>query len=297
MKKVAVVINGSGGSVKRLSINEDKVIKAFKKYDVEAEVNIVKGEKIEEIVKKYKASNVDAIVAGGGDGTISSVAGMLINNKIPLAVLPLGTLNHFAKDIGMPLDFDNAVKSICHGKEGKVDLGEVNGNIFINNSSIGFYPKIVEDRDMQTKKFGSNKWIAMFVASLKVFSRFPIYKVRLEADTNSIKCKTPFIFLGNNEYSMNIFNPGVRKNINNGKLSLYLITSTNRIGMIKIAFAFLFNRLKQEKYFESMLVNEVWIDTHKKHVKVSKDGEVIKIDSPLHYKILRNKLSIILPTK
>ena len=92
---------------------------------------------------------------------------------MPLGVLPLGTLNHFAKDLGIPEKLEDAVALITAGHTRRVDLGEVNGEIFINNSSLGIYPYLVSDRERQTSATGRTKWVAASLAFLRVLRRFP----------------------------------------------------------------------------------------------------------------------------
>src|SRR5476649_731552 len=108
--------------------------------------------------KRALARGVDAVVAGGGDGTINAVASVLAGSSVALGVLPLGTLNHFAKDLNIPLDLDQAIATIARGTTAQVDVGDVNGRIFVNNSSLGLYPHIVRARDQQQRRLGRGKW-------------------------------------------------------------------------------------------------------------------------------------------
>ena len=117
------------------------------------------------------------IVAGGGDGTVSTVAAALVDTGIALGVLPLGTLNHFAKDLGIPLDLDDAVAHDRRRPAAPVDVGEVNGRIFLNNSSLGLYPDIVRDRERQQKRLGRGKWPAFAWATLAALRRYPFLRV------------------------------------------------------------------------------------------------------------------------
>ena len=109
------------------------------------------------------------VVAGGGDGTVNAVASILLGRDMALGVLPLGTLNHFAKDLGIPLDIEAATRTIFQGRQVSVDVGEVNDRIFLNNSSLGIYPRIVRYREAQRAQ-GQNKWIAFARAILAAHS-------------------------------------------------------------------------------------------------------------------------------
>src|SRR5205085_3689399 len=103
---------------------------------------------------------------GGGDGTQSAIASRLAGTQLVHGVLPLGTLNHFAKDLGIPLQLDEAVRTLAEGRVLEVDVGEVNGRVFINNSSLGLYPEIVRERELQQMRLGKSKWRALASASL-----------------------------------------------------------------------------------------------------------------------------------
>ena len=128
-----------------------------------------------------------AVVAGGGDGTVSSVASVLVGSNTPLGVLPLGTLNHFAKDVRIPLDLEGAVATVVAGHVTGVDVGEVNGRTFINNASIGVYPDIVVERE-KLRKQGYRKWIAFALATARILRRYRGLVVRLTAEDATVAC-------------------------------------------------------------------------------------------------------------
>ena len=104
-------------------------------------------------------------MAGGGDGTVNTVASAVIDTDKTFGVLPLGTLNHFAKDLHIPLDLEAAARTIIAGHTTQVDVGEVNDEIFLNNSSLGLYPRLVQKRKKK-QRLGSRKWAAFFWAAI-----------------------------------------------------------------------------------------------------------------------------------
>lgn len=292
---IVVVINKSGGSVIKNQIDTQKIQDLFYKYKVNSDVYIESCDEIKNIVKKAIEDKVEIIIAGGGDGTISLVAELIIDTDIILGVLPLGTLNHFAKDIGMPDDIEESIKIICQKHILPVDVGQVNGKIFINNSSIGLYPQMVKYRLQAQNKLRLGKWTAMLIASIRTAVYIPKFSIELHLNDHKVKFRTPFVFIGNNEYSMNIFKPAKRESLTDGKLSLYTYTHTSRYNIIKLGLSFIFNKLNQEKYFGSLLVEEVIIKAKKKRISVSLDGEITYMQSPLAYKILPKKLKVICP--
>src|SRR5919199_2885332 len=236
------------------------------------------------------------VVAGGGDGTISSVAGALAGTDRPLGVLPLGTLNHFAKDLRIPLGLEEAARNVCEGREASVDVGEVNGQVFVNNSSLGLYPRIVRRREKLQEREGSGKWAAFVRAGLAVLRRYPFLYVRLDADGQRIVRKTPFVFVGNNEYQMESLQMGGRTCLDAGCLSLYVAHRTGRLGLLRLAVSALFGRLRQAKDFDALCAQEIWVETRRpKRLPVATDGEVNVLTTPLRYRVRPGALKVIVP--
>jgi diacylglycerol kinase family enzyme len=235
------------------------------------------------------------VVAGGGDGTINTVASALVGTEVALGVLPLGTLNHFAKDLGIPLDLDGAVQTIGTGRIARIDVGDVNGQMFLNNSSLGLYPRIVRHRQKQAERLGRGKWPAFLWATLVFLYRYPFLTLRLCLDHKDMVRRTPFVFIGNNEYQLEIFNVGARVCLNAGHLSLYLAPRTGRLGLLALALRGLLGRLRSGKDFEALCVQEVRVETRWPRLLVATDGEVRVLETPLHYRIRPGALRVMVP--
>jgi diacylglycerol kinase family enzyme len=295
--KVAVIINKDSTTAAKIQINEDTLKDEFNSRNIVAKFFLTESEQIPLLVKKIVSEGIDAVIAGGGDGTVSTIAGLLAGGRIPLGVLPLGHFNHFAKDIGVSVNIREAITEIASGKVKFIDVGEVNGHIFINNSSIGIYPRYVRDREHDRRKFGINKMVAALLSFWKTLTYFPVYKVRLETGENNLKCKTPFVFVGNNEYQMKLFSPQLRPSLTEGFLSLYVSKCTNKLSIIRFSLLFLFKRLDQAKDFTFLKVKEATINIAKKRIEISADGEVLFLEPPLVYRIRPEYLPVIIPEK
>ena len=242
------------------------------------------------------AAGADAVVAAGGDGTVSSVAAALAGTGVPLGVLPLGTLNHFARDAGLPLDLAAAAQVIAAGRTRQVDVADVNGRCFVNNSSIGLYPHVVTNRErQQQQRFGYGKWPAMLAAAVSVFRRYPVVSVMLETTEHRVARTTPFVFVGNNCYAVEGLTLGTRARLDEGSLSIYFANRTGRFGMIRLALRALFGRLRQAADFDSLAAPVVSISTRKKTLKVSVDGEVVRLVPPLVYRVRPGALRLLVP--
>ena len=247
------------------------------------------------LAQESARSDDNIIVAAGGDGTISSVAGALVDTGKTLGVLPMGTLNHFAKDLGIPLDLPSAVQTIIDGHVMPVDAAEVNGRVFINNSSLGLYPRIVSKREEQQERLGRGKWPAFLWATIHALRRFPFMDLRIAIEGKQIKRRTAFLFVGNNEYQIAGFELGARRCLDRGNLGLYLTHRTGRFGLFRLAFHALFGRVHQAEDFEAFCVTEARIETRQRRLLVACDGEVTWMKSPLQYRSRQNALRVLVP--
>jgi diacylglycerol kinase family enzyme len=253
------------------------------------------GEDITSLARDAVRSSEKIVVAAGGDGTISGVAGELAGTDKILGVLPIGTLNHFAKDLHIPLELEAAVRTVVNGRVTEVDVGEVNGRIFINNSSLGIYPQIVSRREAQQQHLSRGKWPAFLWATIQALGRFPFLDLRIEFEGRQICRRTAFVFVGNNEYETAGFNLGSRACVNAGKLGLYLTQRTGRLGLFRLGFHALFGRVDQAKDFDVFCVTEARIETRKRRLLIARDGEVEWMESPLHYRIRPGALKVLVP--
>lgn len=294
-RRIAAVINSEAGSVRASGLTAEGLRRLFQEAGVEAEAHVIPGDRIAETARAALESGVDAVVAGGGDGTIRSVAGVLAGGNVPLGVLPVGTLNHFARDLGIPVDLPAAVRLIVDGAPRALDVGEVNGEVFVNNSMLGFYPPVVEVRDRERREKQRNKWIATISALWKVFPRHRLLHVRVTAAGLATDHRTRFLFVGNNEYEMSAFTYGARHRFDSGDLYLYIAKSRTRLGLIGLGLLGLFRDLAWTDRFERFCLPEFTIETARETVKVYLDGEVVPLKPPLHYRNRAHALRVILP--
>jgi YegS/Rv2252/BmrU family lipid kinase len=293
-----LIYNGKSGALKSKQLNLDYIIRGIKKFlkqDDQLKILDIRIINLDEELLEMKNTNKVIVIVLGGDGTISSVSSKLIDTSLVLSVLPGGTFNNFSKDLGIPTNIDDAIETIFNGKIIKIDTGEVNGISFINNSSIGLYPKSVLQRSRNQTKFGSGKIISMILAFIKTFYIFPLYKVHVKSDNIDINSKTSFIFVGNNQYSFEFPNLSRRSKLTDAKLALYLTKCINRFCLISFAVKNLFNRVINENDYLVVNVKYIEIVLKKKKVHVAIDGEVKRIRTPLHYKIKPASLNVIIP--
>lgn len=293
---IKVVINRGSGNDDNAEETKAELTELFAANGFDAEIFVADGgDEIFKFTEKALQSDAEIIVAGGGDGSVSAVASKLVGTPKTLGVLPLGTLNHFSKDLNISLDLPEAVRVIAENHTKKIDVGEINGRIFINNSSIGFYSDIVKDREQQQEKLGRSKWAAAFWATLKILRRHPFLEVKLKNESGEKITKTPFVFVGNGEYEMDFLKVGERRRIDDGKLSVYFLHKSGRKGLFLLILRTIFGSLRQAKDFQEIKVEEITIETKKKQILVAYDGEVEMMKTPLCYRIRPSALRVIVP--
>jgi diacylglycerol kinase family enzyme len=292
--KIDVIINARSGAGNKVEV-QHRLAQAFKATGVEARISLARnGAEVVKLAQRALRSDAQVIVAAGGDGTVSAVAATVIGSDKALGVLPSGTMNHFAKDLKIPLDLEGAVETIVADHEARVDVGEVNDHIFVNNSSLGLYPSIVREREKQ-QRLGWGKWPAFVWAALTVLRRYPFLGIRVSVDGQELRSRTPFVFIGNNEYEMAGFNIGRRARLDKGELSLYVTNRTGRLGLIRLALRALLGGLRQEKDFLAIRTKEVWIETKHRRLRLALDGEVTNLVPPLHYRVRPGALRVLAP--
>jgi diacylglycerol kinase family enzyme len=234
------------------------------------------------------------LIAGGGDGTVNALVGAVVGRDVRFGVLPLGTLNHFAKDLGIPLDLAAAVDVVLDGRAQPVDLGEVNGRIFLNNSSIGVYPRIVELRNRYGGS-GMAKWAAAVWATLAILRRRPFLGVRIETPDQAVVRRTPFVFVGNNEYRMAGLRAASRESLTGGRLAVYLMNAGGRPGLLRLAWRVFWRGADRARELDLLLVKEAAVETRRRTLQVALDGEVIVLNSPLLYRSLPEAVRVTVP--
>jgi diacylglycerol kinase family enzyme len=292
------ILNSTSGCHPGPELRE-KLSQIFVEYGTPARFHLAaSGAEIPELTRRAVKENSQIIVAGGGDGTVNAVTNELMGTSVTLGVIPLGTLNHFAKDLHIPLDLEGAARNLITGRAVPVDVGEVNGRIFVNNSSLGIYPRILLlEREEHQKKKGRNKWVAFAQAFLSVLEHYSLLRVRMCLNGQELSRKTPFVFIGNNKYEMKGWNVGGRRSLDAGELCLLAANRASRLELVRLAFRAFFGRLCEASDFDVLMTKQVSIETPEPRASVSTDGEVNEMNTPLNYLTHPGALRVIVPVK
>lgn len=240
------------------------------------------------------AAEHDVIAASGGDGTVSSVAAAVARANKTLAVIPSGTLNHFAKDAGIPTDLDPAVALLRDGITRGVDAAYVNDHFFLNNVSIGSYPRMVYERT-ELEDRGRSRRLAGIAAVAKTWWKLRSVTALITIDGRDLIRRSPFILVGNGRYVLSGFDLGKRESLSEGGLSLYVAPRAGRLAAMSLPFRALFGRLERYDQFESLSAREITLTLRSRRAFAGIDGEVRELESPLRFVVKPGALQLMVP--
>jgi diacylglycerol kinase family enzyme len=289
---VTVLLNGKAGARRDAAAAVEEALRAA---GLPARVRTVRGPALGAAAAAAVREGARMVVAGGGDGTVNAVASALVDARATLGVLPLGTLNHFARDLGIPVGLEAAVAVLAGGRDRRVDAGELNGRLFLNNASLGLYPEIVRLRESGGPHTRAGKMVALAWATLKALRRHPSLDVRVDAGGRSLSLRTPFAFIGNNAYVLEGLALGARASLHEGVLSLYTAHDEGRLGLLRLAARAIAGRLRDAPAFTSLVADGLVVETSRRRLAVALDGEVHHFETPLRCRSRPGALCVRVP--
>ncbi len=233
-------------------------------------------------------------VAAGGDGTISSVVQALVNSEAVVGVVPLGTYNHFARDLGVPLDWREALDVALSGTVRQVDTGRVNDRFFINNVSIGLYPELVARREERGRDYP--RWKARLHAAYATLRKYPHVTLAIETEYLHEVVRTHVFLVSNNSYDLSrIGVEAPRSTLEEGRLSVYWLPHIPRIALMRFLAHYLAGRVRNAPGFRSFRTTHLKVQSAKKRLSLGVDGEVVAMAPPLVITIVPKSLLVKVP--
>jgi diacylglycerol kinase family enzyme len=287
MKALAILNRAKG--------NPKEVAAALAKAGIDATLEAVAGDAIRDRAQAAVEAGARLIVVGGGDGSVSSAAQAVAGTDAALAILPLGTLNHLARDLGIPFALPEAAGLIATGQTRTIDVAEVNGRTFVNNASIGLYPLMVLDRDAQREQLGRSKRLAMLVASVRTLGRFHHERLRLAVDGGETRVDTPLLFVGNNEYQLALPAAGRRDRLDDGKLCVMVMRKKGVTGFLGAVGRALLGIPRANDMVRIDGVSRLAVDSARSSITLGLDGEAVPMRPPLDFRIQPRALRVIAP--
>ncbi len=289
-----VFINDAAGSVGEPEQQVRDITEAFGAVGVDATVESIEPERLPEVMRAAWKRGVDAVVVVGGDGTISGAAEVAVADGMVLGVLPMGTFNHFAKDLGMTPDLAAAVRFLAEAEVVPVDVGEVNGKIFVNNASIGVYPAMVTERDDLRERRGWGKVRAAPVAIVRTLRRLPVHHLQLIVDGSPpVTIDTPFLFVGNGLFDERGERVGQRTSLTDHRLGVYVIATTSRWRLVANAITTRVGGIHAAAQTERRVGETLMLRTDEPTLAIALDGEPTDLRPPLTFRSLAGALRVL----
>jgi diacylglycerol kinase family enzyme len=293
---IPVIVNRAGGTAASLGdALADRITAAFTAAGVAADVRLVDGSDIVDAVRSH--ADAPVVVVGGGDGTLGSAAQARVESGGgAFGILPLGTRNHLALELGIPNDLEGAAALIARGRTRRIDLATVNDVGFVNNASVGLYPLLVRWRDVERDRRGLPKWLATLPAVWATLRRLPHHRLRLTSGTGVRQIVTPLLFVGNNRYSLERGRVGARAALDDGLLSVFAVGAHSRLGMVWLAVRTILGFSEPARDFAALGDTDSFtVVSRASHIDIALDGEVRRLPTPLRFAVRPRALTVIVP--
>lgn len=246
------------------------------------------------LIRDRMREGMRLFVAAGGDGTINSVIQPLVHTDAILGVIPVGTYNHFAKDLGIPLSWREALEIVVSGATTPIDTARINERFFVNNISMGLYPELVARREEKGRDYP--RWKARLYAAFGTLQKFPHVAVTLDSEHHQEVIRTHVLMISNNSYDLSRLGiEAPRLALEEGRLSVYWLAHMPRLALTRFVAHYLAGRVREAPGFRSFRTSRIKVDSSKQHLRIGIDGEVVTMATPLVITIAPQSLSVRVP--
>jgi len=245
-------------------------------------------------IRERMAAGRRLFVAAGGDGTINHVVQSLVHSEAVLGVIPAGSYNHFAKDLGIPLTWRRALETILSGQTRQIDVARINDRFFLNNVSIGLYPELVARREERGRDYA--RWKARLWAAYATLRKFPHVTLTLESEHHQEVIRIQVLMISNNTYDLSRMGiEAPRSTLSEGRLSVYWLPHVPRLALMRFAAHYLAGRVHETPGFRSFRTSRLKLQSSHHHLNVGIDGEVMRIPMPIVIAIVPQALLVRVP--
>jgi diacylglycerol kinase family enzyme len=248
-----------------------------------------------EPVREAVAEGWDTIVAAGGDGTISAISGVLCGTRTRLGVVPMGTFNFLARSLGIPQELDAALKTLRHGRETRIALGEINGRTFINNTSLGAYAAVLEAREQIYARWGRSRIVAYWSVIVAMLTLYRPLRMTVTVDGVTHRVRSPMAFIAIRPYQLEEYGLHGADAVRNGELALYLAPDAGRLMLLWRALRILLRRVQPGADYRLLTGKEIVIETEGNRQLVARDGERERMQGPYRVRLVENALGVVVP--
>lgn len=245
-------------------------------------------------VLRLAAARTDELWVGGGDGTLRTAARYLAGTGKVFGVLPFGTMNLLARDLGIPLDPELAIRALAEAPVDRIDIGRINGMPFLNKSALGLYPEMIIDRERRRRLFGYGKWPAMLRAAWRALRRHRTMRVTLEVDGVRREIESPALVVATNGYEFRAGRLFRRPDLASGELTLYVSHARDWLGSIGQVARLFLGTLHADPELEILRSRAITIEFERTR-PIANDGEVDFLGGPIRYAIDPRALTVRYP--
>ena len=252
----------------------------------------------ERLRRAARTEGVAAVAVAGGDGTLNCAAGILAGTGVALAVLPFGTMNLLAKDLGIPLELDAAIASLRTGRPRAVDLGEVNGHVFLINSVIGMPARVARHRErLRGRRIGPLGLARLMLATLRHLGPYPRLHATVTVAGRRERLALRLLCVVNNDYAEGFGKILERDRVDGGGLALYIARRLPPWRLARLALGFAAGHWRGVPGLERQEGAGLAISAGPRALRVMNDGEIRLIASPLRYRLRPRALTVIAPSE
>ncbi|MCX8279351.1 diacylglycerol kinase family lipid kinase [Phyllobacterium sp. 0TCS1.6C] len=296
--RIHAVFNRDGGTFRTTDMQQfSQTAKTlFEERGHEFSSEIVSGKDIVKAMQRVAGeSGEPVLMAGGGDGTISAAADIAWKAGIPLAVLPAGTMNLFARALKIPLDLTAALESLATGEIIAVDISTANDESFVHQFSIGFQPQMIEFRNTLEYSSRWGKRLASLRAFAKAVSKPPNFKVRMTLNGKASERKVSAVSVANNPYGQGML--PVPDKLGRGELGIYIARKPTPASIAKLALSVFTGSWRDHPDVEEKFARtiELHFPHLRKHAKATIDGELIQLPRDVKIQIHPGELKVLVP--
>lgn len=292
--RVEVIVNVRSGAPGKEAAAE-RASTYLSACGIDARVHLIRSPRdLSTTARRSAESDAQIVVAGGGDGTIATVASALLDSGKVFGVLPLGTFNYFARRLGVPLDLDAALGVIAASTAIRsIGVGEVNGRMFLNNASIGLYPAVLKQRESTYRRFGRSQAVAYLSVASVMVSPPGFLDLELTADGEDLARRTPLLFVGVNPHQLATFGIPGYECVEDGRLAAYITRPLSVPQLWRLGLRGLLRGLHGTDALEVVCAGELLVHVRRRRVRVAMDGEVARLRSPLRFRLRENALQVL----
>jgi diacylglycerol kinase family enzyme len=289
-----VIMNRRSGAKPKPELSEE-IESAFGSHGWQVEFVACERANLASRITESVAREGGTIVVAGGDGTVNAVATACLAAKRPFGIVPGGTFNYVARNLGVSTEVNEAVAAIVAGQLRPLDAGEINGHLFLNNAGTGLYSELIERREQHKRRFGRKRIVGLFSGIISMLDAYPIYRVELIADGRSERLLTTTLFFGCNALQLANYNVAARDCLREKKLAVLSLKLRSRMDIGKAALAALRGKLEEADNIDSLCAREVRVHTQRPVLKVAVDGETVVMRSPLDVILRPDALQVYAP--